>query len=236
MELSTPQDRSALRALAFRRRFPQIFLMLAVYALCLLGPGGLGFTEAWVALGLYFAAMLTGGLFVAWRNPEVVLERSRVGKNTRGWDKVWGVAYGVTSLAVFVVAGLDHRFGWSTLPAWAKAIGAVGLVLSMALTFWAMDSNRFLATTVRIQDERGHAVATGGPYALVRHPMYVGMLISLSTAPALLDSTFAWIPAAISIVLVFVRTALEDALLQRELVGYAAYAKATRFRLLPGLW
>ncbi|MFZ5445101.1 MAG: methyltransferase family protein [Myxococcota bacterium] len=231
-----PQDRAAFRTFALKRRLPQVFGMLLIYGACLLLPGGLDFTEGWVALGLYFAAMLTGGLFVAWRNPEVVLERSRMGKNTRGWDKVWAVAYGVTSLGVFVVAGLDHRFGWSALPWWAKAIGAVGLLVSMALTFWAMDSNRFLATTVRIQDERGHQVATGGPYAFVRHPMYAGMLVSLATSPALLDSTVAWIPAGVSMVLVVIRTALEDAMLRQELAGYADYAQRTRFRLLPGVW
>jgi protein-S-isoprenylcysteine O-methyltransferase Ste14 len=96
--------------------------------------------------------------------------------------------------------------------------------------------NRFFSGTVRIQTERGHHVVTDGPYRFVRHPGYAGALLGFVLIPLLLDSVWAFIPAVLLIAITFVRTALEDATLQKELPGYAEYAQTTRYRLIPGIW
>jgi protein-S-isoprenylcysteine O-methyltransferase Ste14 len=90
--------------------------------------------------------------------------------------------------------------------------------------------------TVRIQKERGHAVATGGPYRFVRHPSYVGGILFELAAPILLGSWWALIPGMLNAILFVVRTALEDKTLQAELDGYQDYAARVRYRLLPGVW
>ena len=108
--------------------------------------------------------------------------------------------------------------------------------LSMALVTWSMASNRFFSSYVRIQKDRGHVVASGGPYRYVRHPGYVGMLGFGLATPLILGSVWALIPAGLTLVVVVVRTALEDRTLQRELEGYQAYAQRVRYRLVPGLW
>jgi protein-S-isoprenylcysteine O-methyltransferase Ste14 len=89
---------------------------------------------------------------------------------------------------------------------------------------------------VRIQKERGHTVVTDGPYRLVRHPGYVGSILSLMAAPFLLGSRWALIPAVLGVAGYVVRTALEDRTLQDELPGYREYTQRTRWRLLPGVW
>ena len=112
----------------------------------------------------------------------------------------------------------------------------VVLVVAYGLVLWAMWTNRFFSSVVRIQTDRGHHVVHDGPYRFVRHPGYVGaILLGLASAVAL-GSLWALIPAGLMAMAVIVRTALEDATLKRELPGYAEYASRVRYRLLPGVW
>jgi protein-S-isoprenylcysteine O-methyltransferase Ste14 len=115
-------------------------------------------------------------------------------------------------------------------------MGVIGLVLAMAVTYWAMASNPFLSTIVRIQDDRGHYVVTSGPYRYVRHPMYAAIFLMWPGIALELGSWWALIPAAVIVIVFVIRTALEDRMLQAELPGYVEYAQHTRYRLLPGVW
>jgi len=135
------------------------------------------------------------------------------------------------------VAGLDRRYGWSPGPGFV--LGAVALMIALlgsALVIWAAASNTFFSAIVRIQKDRGHTVVTGGPYAAVRHPGYVGTIAVNLAAPVVLGSVWALAICAVIVVLVVIRTALEDRTLQCELDGYADYARRVRWRLLPGVW
>jgi protein-S-isoprenylcysteine O-methyltransferase Ste14 len=128
-------------------------------------------------------SLAVGGGMVVRKNPAAINERGRQSADTKGWDKAILGFYAPLSFAVFVLAGLDAgRYGWSSLPLWLQAVGAVGLVPAMIVPYWAMLANPVLATTLRIQQDRGHRVATTGPCRYVRHPMYVGMvLLQIST-------------------------------------------------------
>jgi protein-S-isoprenylcysteine O-methyltransferase Ste14 len=140
-------------------------------------------------------------------------------------------------IASWVVAGLDLRFGG--LRPISTAFNVSGLlvtVLGYTLFLWAMASNAFFAEGVRIQQERGHTVATGGPYRFVRHPGYVGAILAMVATPCLLGSFWALIPGVASGALYVVRTHLEDKTLRTELPGYEEYSQQTRHRLVPGLW
>jgi protein-S-isoprenylcysteine O-methyltransferase Ste14 len=99
-----------------------------------------------------------------------------------------------------------------------------------------MRENAFLSDVVRIQEDRGHTVCTTGPYKYVRHPMYVGVLLIMLCFPLSLGSLYTLIPAGIIILLVLVRTALEDKTLMEELPGYKKYARQVRYRLIPHIW
>jgi protein-S-isoprenylcysteine O-methyltransferase Ste14 len=136
-----------------------------------------------------------------------------------------------------LTAGLDKRFAWSSqIPLMWVVIGAVIYLAGFTLTIWAMAANRFFSAVVRIQSERGHTVQTGGPYRVVRHPGYLGIIIYLCGLPVFLESFWSYIPAIIIILLTTLRTALEDGTLKKELVGYTEYAGRVRFRLVPGVW
>lgn len=220
------------------KRMFQVFGNLLVVAVILFAASGrLGWVWAWVYVGVGAAILVVSALVILPTTPELAAERSRVAENTKGWDRVAVVLIFISGAGIFLVAGLDERFGWS--PGLALAIHTTALVvtiLAQALFTWAMASNRFFAKTVRIQEERAHAVASGGPYRFVRHPGYTASIVTMFAVSLLLGSLWALIPAALSSLAFIVRTALEDATLQRELDGYADYARQVCYRLVPGIW
>jgi protein-S-isoprenylcysteine O-methyltransferase Ste14 len=135
-----------------------------------------------------------------------------------------------------VVAGLGVRFAWPALPLALWPVGLVVLWSGLATSAWAMASNRHFEGTVRIQEEVGHQVVDTGPYARVRHPGYVGLILWALGSPLLLLSAVALLPAVVVTGWVVLRTALEDRFLKRELEGYADYCARVRWRLVPLVW
>ena len=158
-------------------------------------------------------------------------------RGTRTFDRVVMGGYTICYVGLLVLAGLDAaRFGLVVLDGPWVLVGGVLMIVGTVLVAGAMAVNRHLETTVRIQWDRGHEVASQGPYRLVRHPMYVGMIVQLPATALLLGSGLALVPASVCVLLLVVRTALEDRTLVRDLPGYAGYAKTTRYRLVPGIW
>jgi protein-S-isoprenylcysteine O-methyltransferase Ste14 len=200
-----------------------------------ISSGRLDWVWAWAYLGIGVGILIVNVLVMP---PELIAERGRSNKEgVKGWDRVLTALTILPTLAAPIVAGLDARFGWS--PQLTLAIHLAGLAfmaLGQGLFTWAMASNKFFSTSVRIQVERDHTVASGGPYRYVRHPGYVGYIVSMCATALALGSLWALIPAGIVMCLFVVRTALEDRTLQEELEGYKDYAQRVRHRLLPGVW
>jgi protein-S-isoprenylcysteine O-methyltransferase Ste14 len=230
-----PKAEPDTRALV-RRRVLQLGVYLLVQAAVLfLGSGRPAWTNAWVYLGSYVSLIALTAFVV--RDPELFAERARISRDAKSWDKVIGVLFGLFGLGLLAVAALDCRLGWS--PPVPTPLAVAGLALFLAgfgLSTWAMASNRFFSGLVRIQADRGHTVATGGPYRFVRHPGYAGFIVGSFGTALLLGSRWALLPAALSAALVVVRTVLEDRTLRAELPGYADYAARVRYRLLPPVW
>lgn len=215
---------------------PVIF-SVALPSLCLFGSAGrLDWANAWVLLGLNFAASVTTTALL-WRSDELLAERSNVTAG-KSWDKaIVGLVVVVGPVTTWITAGLDDRFRWSSgMAPWAFAVGIAVAVLSAALIAWAMKSNRFFSSVVRIQKNRGHTVISSGPYRFVRHPGYTGMSAFTLVTPLILNSSWAVIPAGATAALTALRTMLEDRTLHDELDGYAKYARRVRYKLLPAIW
>jgi len=223
---------------AVTKRLVQVFgQMVFVGVILFAAAGRLDWLWAWVFLGLSLAVVIVFGIFFMPGHLDLVAERSEVKQGTKRWDKVVTTVMLFVFLAMFIVAGLDARFGWSgEVATWVHIIAAILVVLGYVILYWAMLTNRFFATTVRIQAERGHQVVDGGPYRFVRHPGYVGILLYSIAALVLLGSWWALIPGALDVALYVLRTELEDRTLQAELPGYKEYAARTRYRLIPGLY
>jgi len=217
-------------------------LRFAVGVVIMLGAlfgsaGRLDWVGAWLYVIVYSLLMVL--LFpTVRRQPGLIEERTQAWKKAQPWDRVYLMLMGIACpVATILVAGLDVRFQWSVLP--SPALQALGLAMFIAgtcLGWWAIASNSFFSSVVRIQDDRGHVVATGGPYAYLRHPGYAGGMLSAVGVPLLLGSACALVPGFVGLAGIVARTAIEDRFLRDRLAGYQDYADRVRFRLVPGMW
>jgi protein-S-isoprenylcysteine O-methyltransferase Ste14 len=223
---------------ALLKRIVALFVVILVMDLLLFVPAGrLDWPAAWVLSLLYGVSLLAYAVWGTLKAPDLLKERSQVAENVKVWDKAIMAVYTVLFLATLVVAGLDvGRVRWSEMAVGWQALGLVGMVLSGGLIFWTIRTNAYLGRMVRIQEDRGHQVVTGGPYGYVRHPMYVGIILLFPCMTLFLGSWWALVPASLIATLMVIRTALEDRTLQAELPGYAEYSRQVRYRLLPGVW
>jgi len=219
----------------------QAALGIVGYAVILfLAAGSVTWLWGWVLIAVLAAFLAAHPILLIPINPELLAEREKgqLSEGVKAWDKVVSMlAGGVFPVASWIVAALDFRFGWTAgVSRPLHLVGLAVMVLGFALFLWAMVSNAYFAEGVRIQEERGHTVATGGPYRYVRHPGYLGAILSQSATVLLLGSLWAVIPSLGSVAAYVLRTYLEDRTLLEELPGYPEFAAVTRYRLFPGVW
>ena len=198
---------STLFTAAGRYDFPWCWAVAAVHAVC---------------LGVYISVM----------DPDLRRERLKPGGDEH--DRWLRLAIMPLVLLHLVVAGLDLRFGWTgEMPPLLHLAGLMTMASAIMLAAWAVRTNRFFSSVVRIQHDRGHHVVTGGPYRLVRHPGYLGMLGGAMGGAIGIGSWWSLLPL---VLVVATRALREERLLVQSLAGYAEYAKSVRFRLVPGVW
>ena len=211
-----------------------LFLLLAA---SLFGAAGqLSWPMAWAVLGVYSVSKAAAFAFV---NPELIKERAAPGPGVdRGDVMLASLGYLGLYVGTFVVAGLDAvRFRPAIpIPQSIQVTALLVFALGYGFAFWAVRSNPFFATFVRIQDERAHSVISSGAYALVRHPGYAGVLLSHLALPFALGSIWALVPAAVGTIFFVARTSREDRMLRDRLAGYREHQTRVRWRLLPGVW
>ncbi|NIS83457.1 MAG: isoprenylcysteine carboxylmethyltransferase family protein [Anaerolineales bacterium] len=238
VSIEQPNKKSDISGGVLKWLLKVCFSILVLAAVLFTSSGRLDWMMAWVYIVVYVVYLGVTALILISNNPELVAERAQIKQDVKDWDKVLARLTAIFGTGVtLLVAGLDMRFGWSSQITLVFQIGGLTVaVLGYLLTFWAMVSNKFFSAFVRIQKDRGHTVATAGPYQVLRHPGYVGMTMFALGTPLVLGSLWALIPAGLSMCLTVVRTKLEDRTLQDELEGYKDYARRVRYRLLPGIW
>lgn len=212
--------------------------LIAIFAVLLFASAGTwAWPRAWAYVAVVLVLEVVTLVLLALRAPETLRRRGEAGAGVEPFDRVFAGLWLTLALATPVVAGLDAvRFRWSSLPWWCFGLGLAVLVPAALFGAWAMLVNEHFEQLVRIQTDRGHRVVSEGPYRLVRHPGYLAAIAGALATPLLLGSVWTCVPAGLIALLFMVRTGLEDSTLQRELPGYAEYARRTRFRLVPGVW
>jgi protein-S-isoprenylcysteine O-methyltransferase Ste14 len=225
---------------SLRQWISVVVVYLSIPLVLLVCGGDFGWWQAWGYFLLIVAAGLGGRIWAERRHPGLLAERQNMEKaqSAKAWDKVLAPLMALSvSFPMVIVAGLDHRFGWSPVfPLWLIVHGFLLISLGYAFAAWALIENRFFSSVVRIQVDRGHVVCGSGPYRIVRHPGYAGNMLALPGIVLALSSMWTLIPAAVALIITVIRTALEDQALQDELPGYPDYARRVRYRLIPRIY
>jgi len=223
---------------------PAVILQLAVLILILpllpiLITRRWGWWEAWVYAGVSIFGFVISRALAARKHPDLLAERAKFTEHPDAaeWDRILAPLVGLGGGLIPLTAGLGALFGWSGgFSPGLKLIALAVIVIGYLLGSWALIANRYFSGMVRIQHDRGHEVVREGPYRWVRHPGYAGAILTYLAAPVLLDSLWALVPAVLLIVLLVIRTALEDRTLQENLPGYPEYTDQVPHRLIPWIW
>lgn len=234
-----PSEKPNVKGIVLKWVLQITVLTLILGASLFISSGHLNWVMAWAYLGVFLAGQCVIGLILIPNNQELVAERTQIERDTtRNWDRpLTGIVSLFGPVGILIVAGLDMRFGWSSsIPLVLQFVALAIAILGTLLTIWAMASNKFFYSFVRVQKDRGHTVATGGPYRYARHPGYAGGILFTLATPLLLGVLWPFIPAGLTVCAFVVRTAFEDQTLLEELDGYRDYAAWVRYRLLPGVW
>lgn len=207
--------------------------LLLVGLLIFLPAGTFCYTYGWLLIGLLFTPMLIAGFVMLAKSPDFLAKRLDV-REKQGTQKGVVALSGLMFIAGFVVAGLDFRFSWSTVPTWVIIAASVLFLAAYALYAEVMRENAYLSRTVKV--EEGQNVVDTGLYGVVRHPMYAVTILLFLMIPLVLGSWYALIVFAFYPAIIIVRLKDEEELLIKELAGYVEYKKKVKYRIIPFVW
>ncbi len=230
-----PAIRDILKSLilpALRNFLIGVIMLGAV--LCLLA-GRFNYWQGWVFTVLFIFLTNAQGVYLGIKDPELLERRKQVSLagQSRG-QKIFTIVALLTNACLLIFSALDQRFGWSQVPAFVSAVGDGLIVLSFVVYYFVFEENSYAATL--IQTFEGQQVISTGPYALVRHPKYVGDLFLVIGTPLALGSWWALVFVLVTIPALAWRILDEEKLLKRDLPGYIEYTRKVRYRLVPYLW
>ncbi len=199
--------------------------------------GRINYIQGWVFLCVNVGTTLMNFL-TSQNKKDLVNERSKLGEGVKDWDKLLLGLSAVMYLILIIIAGLDSgRYFWTKDFSWEIVISGIAMIFTGQILFLtARSQNNYFSIVVRIQKEREHVVCDTGLYKYIRHPGYLGMILSLIGIPLITTSIFSSIPTSMAIILLLIRTFLEDKTLKAELNGYTEYSERTRYKLLPFIW
>lgn len=207
---------------------------LAMVALLIFLPAGTwNYPYGWLLVGLLFGPMLIAGFVMFFKTPDFLKKRLDAKEKQAAQKGVLAFS-GLMFIAGFVLAGLDFRFGWSSMPRWVVISASVLFLIAYALYAEVMRENAYLSRTIKV--EEGQTVVDTGLYGIVRHPMYAVTILLFLMIPLVLGSWYALIAFAFYPAIIVVRLKDEEDLLTRELPGYAAYKQKVRYRIIPFIW
>ena len=207
--------------------------LLLVGLLVFLPAGSFAFWQGWLLMGVLFIPMFGAGLVMLAKSPELLRRRLNVKEEQREQKQViaWS---GLMFLAAFILAGLNFRFGWHVLPLWVSAAAAVLFLLGYLLYAEVLRENVWLSRTIEVQEHQ--KVVDTGLYGVVRHPMYAATLLLFLSMPLILGSLGSFAVMLFYLPIISSRIRGEEALLEKELEGYAEYRRKVRYRVIPYIW
>jgi protein-S-isoprenylcysteine O-methyltransferase Ste14 len=204
--------------------------------LLFLPAGTLDYWQAWVLTAVFVLGSIAIGIYLSIHDPELLERRKQAGPQaeTRPAQKLIISVLILAIVAALILSALDHRLGWSSIPAPLSLFGDVLVGTGLYITFLVLKENSFSAANIKVfKDQK---VISTGPYAIVRHPMYSGTLLFTLALPLALGSWWGFVPILLAIPMFVWRIHDEEKLLNAELPGYSDYARRQRYRLIPRVW
>ena len=210
-----------------------VFSIPMLFILLFLPAGTLAYWQAWVYLAILLIPMFFVLLYLLKNDPALLERRMRMRERVKEQNLIIKLSY-IVFIVAFVLPGLDRRFGWSHVPVGVVIAADVLVLLGYGLFALVMRENSYASRVIEVTE--GQKVITSGPYAIVRHPMYLGAGTMYFFSPLALGSYWAMLPAVLIIVVIVARILNEEKVLARDLPGYREYMQKTRYRLIPGVW
>ena len=213
-----------------------MFLMLVLGLALFLSAGSLKFWQVWVYLAVFAACTILITLYLIKKDRELLAGRVQAGPiaETQRTQQIIQSLASLFFIGIFIVPGLDFRFGWSNVPPLMSLISDGFVAIGFYIVFLVFRENSYTRATIEVSAEQN--VITSGPYAVVRHPMYAGAMLLLVFTPIALGS-WAGVPISILLILIIVARLLdEERFLKANLSGYEEYCQKVRYRLLPLIW
>ncbi|WP_341435423.1 isoprenylcysteine carboxylmethyltransferase family protein [Clostridium acidisoli] len=208
-----------------------IIIMLILSAILFIPAGSLKFFEAWIWLGEFFLMMVYTSIYLFKKNPELLKKRMEF-KEKEKMSKIQSLLN--LYIIGFSVPGIDYRNHWSNVPTSLVIISNIIVCIGLIIIILVFKENSYASTTIKI--ENGQYVISTGIYSIVRHPMYLGMLLITLFSPLALGSFWALIPFVFSVPATILRIQNEEKLLFKELLGYREYCLKVKYRVLPFIW
>lgn len=196
----------------------------------------MNYWQAWVFIVVFLAAVDAIGLYLSVKDPALLERRKQVGPAAEQSpaQKIIMTFALIGNLGLLIFCALDHRFGWSPTPAWVSILGDALVALGLLIDFITFKENSFGASNIRTEEEQ--RVISSGPYAVVRYPMYGGVLVMMSGVPLALGSFWGLAVLVLIFPALVWRILDEEELLKRNLPGYIEYTQKVRYRLVPYVW
>lgn len=210
-----------------------LFFLIVMLAMFFLPAGSFAFWQAWVYLTIIFVSMLAFLIYFLKNDPELLERRMRSKEKETEQRYIIGFMT-VCFLFTFLLPGFDQRFGWSHVPVIMVIIADVVVLLGYGFVFLVLRENSYASRVIEV--EKDQKVISSGPYAMVRHPMYLGVAVMFLFTPLALGSYWALIPSLLMIFFLIPRIFNEEKVLERDLDGYREYMQKVRYRLIPGIW
>jgi len=208
-----------------------IVLMIVMWVILFIPAGTVKFWEAWILWSGFSLITVFIGVYFAKKNPELLARRTKV--KEEGIYKKPPAIFKLYYLG-FIMPGIDFRFHWSNVPVWLVIVSNILVFGAYIFIFFVFKENTYASTVIQVENEQ-HVITTG-PYSIIRHPMYLGMLIMSLFIPFALGSYFSLIPMLLIIPITLVRIKNEEEILLRDLTGYKDYCLKIPYRLIPFIW
>ncbi len=210
-----------------------LFGLIIIFLLLFVPAGTLNYPNGWLFIAFLFIPMLVAGIIMLIKSPEL-LKRRLDGKEEESEQKIVLLVSAIMFFLAFVIAGVNFRLGWFTLPKTVVIIASAIFILSYVMYGEVLRENTYLSRTVEVSENQ--KVVDSGLYGIVRHPMYTSTIFMFLSMPLILDSPISFIIMLIYPIIIIARIKNEEKVLEGKLDGYSEYKEKVKYKIIPFIW